>query len=97
MTKTDVKTLLIASGKRAIVGNISPAVRAIAIGIKDDQILQIKCYLDAIPNVSDYERLSDISAEILGDIDLNATEEICEYDIRPIAELDQLFGFIYVK
>jgi hypothetical protein len=97
MNKTDLKTLLIASGKRAMEGHISSAVRAIAVCIKEDRILQIKCYLDAVPNDLDYERLSDISAEILGDLDLGETEEICEYDTRPVADLDQLMGFIYVK
>jgi hypothetical protein len=98
MNKTDLETLLIASGKRAVLGNISSSVRAIAVGIRDEKVLQLRCYLGAVPNDSDYERLSNISAEILADLDfLGKTEEICEYDIRPVAKLDQLFDFIYVK
>ncbi|MEN0056667.1 MAG: hypothetical protein AAGC65_23515 [Mucilaginibacter sp.] len=97
MNDIDLKELLIESGKRAVEGNISPNFRAIAVGIKQNQTILIKCYLSTVPSNLDYELINDISGEILADTGLDNTEEVCEFTAKSISELDSLYGFIYIK
>ncbi|MCC8427259.1 hypothetical protein [Mucilaginibacter sp. UR6-11] len=97
MKKNDLKKMLEISGKRAVLGNILPTFRAIAVGIKEPHTLFIKCYLDTPPRNKEYETLSDISAEIIADIDFDQVEEVCEYTTKPLSKLDSFDGFIYVK
>jgi hypothetical protein len=88
MENRDIKILLEASGKRAVVGDINPFIRAISAKFDGESLLVIKAYLGRVPNEEDYETLSDITAEILSDLEFERVIEECEFSLRPLQDLD---------
>jgi hypothetical protein len=87
---------LLISAQRALLGAIYPEIRAIAVGFDGSKELTIKMYLDRMPNEMDYEELSDISAQILGDVEFTKVEELCEYHEGKIS-LGNLDFFVYMR
>jgi hypothetical protein len=84
------------SAQRAILGEIYAEIRAIAVGF-DSKKLTIICYLDRMPIEDDYENLSNISGQILADIDFETVEEKCVFSKDLLSELDSLDSFIYAR
>lgn len=84
------------SAQRAILGEIYVEIRAIAIGFESKK-LTIICYLDRMPINDDYESLSNISGQILADIDFETVEEKCVFSNEPFSNLDRLESFIYAR
>jgi hypothetical protein len=97
MDYIQLRSRVLLSAQKALLGAIYPEIRAIAIGFDDLERLTIKMFLDRIPNDDDYEALSDISGEILGDIEFNSVEELCEYTIEKPIPLNGLDAFVYSR
>ena len=97
MTDVEIRVQLLVAAQRALLGAIYPDIRAIAVGFDGLRKLTIKMYLDRPPTESDYDELSAISGEILGDIDFASVEEICEYNVDPKYQLDGLDRFVYSR
>lgn len=90
---------VVESAHRAIIGNVKPNVRAIAIGYSHNH-LTLKCYLDSTPTEQDRETLGDIAGEIASDFppaQIPAITERCEFSDKPISKLDKLDTFIYLR
>lgn len=90
---------VVESAHRAIIGNVKPNVRAIAIGYSHNH-LTLKCYLDSTTTEQDRETLSDIAGEIASDFppaQIPAITGLCEFSNEPISKLDKLHTFIYLR
>jgi hypothetical protein len=96
MNNIELRNRLLLSTQRALLGKIYPSIRAIAIGFNELDNLIIKMYLDKSPNEDDYEELSDITGEILADIEFNNVKELCEYSESKI-DLGGLDAFVYMR
>ena len=89
--------MLLLSAQRALLGEIYPDIRAIAVGFDGLNKLTIKMFLDREPDENDYEELSSISGEILGDIEFRRVEELCEYNSEKPIKLLGLDSFVYIR
>jgi len=96
MTSKKLKESFVNSAKRALLGNTTSSIRAIAIGTDGIKLI-VKCYTNRIPTEDDYELLSDISGEIIGDYYYDKLEKICEYSTKPISELEHMDDMVLVE
>ncbi|WP_065219106.1 MULTISPECIES: hypothetical protein [Butyricimonas] len=83
---------IIDSARRAVKGNATPNVRAIAMSYTNNQLI-LKCYLDFLPTEQDREMLSDMSGEIISDFSsdkIPKVKEECIFSEQPLSELDCL-------
>jgi hypothetical protein len=97
MNNIEIGKQLLISSQRALLGAIYPEIRAIAIGFDGLKKLTIKMFLDRAPKEDDYDTLSDISGEILADMDFKEVDEICEFNTEKPIPLNGLHTFIYVR
>lgn len=85
---------------RALIGEIYPAIRAIALSLADDRTLFICYYLDRQPTEFDWESLevvaTNISASIGQDKILHIEVE-CKFSSDPIGNLECFEGFAYCR
>jgi hypothetical protein len=85
----------------ALLGEIYPAIRAIAVAFSDSRVLKVRAYLDREPTEDDHENMSCVLAEIFANTSSNdeivaATEE-CVFSEQRIGQLDPLDGFVYAR
>lgn len=82
----------------ALVGEIYPAIRAIAVGFSASRALTVRMYLDREPTPNDKENLSIIMTEVFSNTqsndDITSYTEQCVYSNEPMGELDSLDGFV---
>ena len=93
----ELKIRLKLSTQRALLGNIYPNIRAIAVGYDGIKMLKIASYLDRIPEMEDYDGISDIAGEIMGDIEFVEVDEKCVFTTEPISKLDHLDFWAYIR
>src|SRR4051794_19206127 len=85
----------------ALLGEIYPAIRAIAVGFSTSRVLTLRAYLDREPTVDDHENMSCVLTEIFARTSSNdeitaATEE-CVFSEQLLGKLDPLDGFVYAR
>ena len=83
---------------RALLGEIYPSIRCIAIKYTEEKVLFIRYYLDRTPTDMDYESIEIVSTNISSEIGLDLIKEIeidCQSSSSPIRKIDPLDGFIY--
>jgi hypothetical protein len=85
---------------RALLGEIYPSIRAIAIALSEDKILTIRYYVDGTPTEMDRDSMEIVATNISASISLDAIAHIeldCQHAISPIGTLSPLDGFIYCR
>ncbi|WP_378993897.1 colicin [Paraherbaspirillum soli] len=85
---------------RALLGEIYPSIRAVAIALSDNRILTIRYYLDRIPLDMDHESIEVVATNISASISLDMIAHIevdCQYSSSSFGALDCLDGFIYCR
>jgi hypothetical protein len=85
---------------RALIGEIYPALRAVATSLSDDRTLRIVYYLDRSPTKFDWESLEVVATNIsasIGREEISHVDLGCEFLLGPIGHLDCLDGFIYCR
>jgi hypothetical protein len=86
---------------QALLGEIYPNIRAIAVSFSPDKCLRIRYYLDREPTEFDWESLSCVLTTILSNAsnndEIRTVIEECEFSTVPQAELDGLDGFVYAR
>jgi hypothetical protein len=87
--------------QEALIAEIYPQIRAIAVGFSSDRKLTIRYYLDRAPIDFDYESLGMVVSEILSKTssadDISAVTEECVFSKDSQADLDRLDGFLYAR
>jgi hypothetical protein len=97
MNQNDIRVRLLLSMQRALLGMIYPSVRAIAVGFDQLKKLKVIYYLDREPVEDDYESISELTTEVIADIDFQEVEELCIYSQDPISKLDGLNSWVYIR
>ena len=97
MDYIDTRRKVLLSTQRALLGMIYPDIRAIAVGFEENKKLKLIYYLDREPNIDDYDNLSDVAGEILGDINFSEVEEICVFTKEDISNLNNLDSWVYIR
>ena len=94
-----LRTEVLLSAQKALLGMIYPEVRAIAIGYLE-KTLKLLYYLEREPNESDYEILEEVTSEIIADFPsetFDHIEEICLFSEKRMNDLENLNGWIYIR
>ena len=85
----------------ALVGEIYPAIRAIAVGFSESRALTTRFYFDRKPTEDDRENMSCVLTVIFSNTSSNdeITESIEEFVFSdlPLSRLDPLDGFVYAR
>lgn len=76
---------------------IYPSIRGIAIGFDGLKRLEVICYLDRKPNDEDYANISEVTSEVLADIEFESVREHCQYSEDPVFKLNSLDFWIYLR
>jgi hypothetical protein len=97
MSTIEIRRDILLSMQRALLGMVYPSIRAIAVGFYELVNLKIIFYLDREPNETDYEIISEVATEVCADINFMGVEEICVFSTEPIAKLDSLIAWVYVR
>ncbi|WP_440093848.1 colicin [Pseudomonas syringae] len=85
---------------RALIGEIYPAIRAIALSLTDDRTLLIRYYLDREPIDFDWESLEVITTNISASIGQEKILLInleCKFGQDSIGSLERFGGFVYCR
>jgi hypothetical protein len=85
------------SVQRALLGNIYPSIRAIAVGYEGEEKFKIIYYLDRQPNDEDFESISDVTGKVRGDINFSEVEKLCIFTSELVSKLDNLVSWVYIK
>ncbi len=87
--------------QHALVGEVYPEIRAIAVGFSDSRALTIRAYLDREPTDEDRESLSCIVTEIFANTsssdEIRSVSEECVFATTPFEKLDALDGLVYAR
>ena len=97
MEKIEIRTKLLLSIQRALLGMIYPSIRAIAVEFLRLEELKVIVYLDREPIEFDYDNLSDITGEILADMEFKKVEEICLFSKATKLELKDEAIWVYMR
>ncbi|WLG47188.1 colicin [Pseudomonas sp. FP1740] len=85
---------------RALIGEIYPAIRAIALSLADDRTLLICYYLARQPTDFDWESLEVVATNISASIGQEKILRIdleCKFESDSIGRLECLGGFVYCR
>ena len=85
---------------RALLGEIYPSIRAIAVRFDPDRCLLIRYYLDREPSAIDQESLEVIATNVSALAGRELIEHIevdSQFNCATFAVLDALDGFIYCR
>lgn len=85
---------------RALLGEIYPALRAIAISFSDNKELVVCYYLDRNPIEMDYESVETVATNISASVGLDLIKNIeikCEFVVESLGKIDCLDGFVYCR
>lgn len=85
----------------ALIGQIYPSIRAIALGFNNKRELRVKMYLDREPTDYDEENLEVILTEVLANTSSNEEIPSIETEIlfsdSAMYELDVMDGLVYAR
>lgn len=99
MMMNNLPDWLILSLWRSLLGEIYPAIRAIAASF-DGKTLLIRYYLDREPSEFDVDSIGVLSTNISASVGPALIEVIsveCVCAIRPLKDLEPLSGFLYCR
>jgi hypothetical protein len=86
---------------RCLLGEIYPAIRCVAVGLRDDALL-LRYYLDRHPTDGDRESIEVVATNIwaAGSVEEAGASRLdveCVFSDAPIGKLDFMGGFIYAR
>lgn len=85
---------------RALLGEIYPSIRAIAIAQSTNHVLTIRYYLDREPIDLDYESIEVLATNVSAAVGRDVIKHIdvdCQFAAAPVGALEVLDGFIYCR
>lgn len=87
---------------RCLLGEVYPAIRAVAVGL-DDDVLMLRYYLERQPTVGDNESIEIVALNIDSSNSIKSTLGVSRFDVEcvysdaPIGKLDWLGGWAYAR
>lgn len=98
---TKLPDLLVACFRIALLGEIYPNIRAIAVGYHDSGFVLIRYYLDRRPTDFDFESLEVVATNLdaLGGKEqaFNKIDIQCVHAVSAKRDLDSMSGFVYFR
>ena len=94
---TEFRSNLFLAAQKALLGEVTPNIRAVAVGFIGKRQLQIIYYLENEPTDDDWESINLVTSEILSDFIFEEEESKCIHTTKPLNELDSLSGFVYMR
>lgn len=91
---------LVACVCRALIGEIHPSIRVIAILFEDNKNLVIRCYLERAVDDSDWKNLEIVATNISSAIGVEQIAHIdpeCKFDPNTLGKPNCLDGFMYAR
>ena len=86
---------------KALIGEIYPAIRAVAVSFSGMGELAVRYYLDREPIALDYESLAVVITHILANsssnCEIKSVKEECLFSNQPLGLLDPMDGFVYMR
>ena len=86
---------------KALLGEIYPSIRAIAVGFNEERLLTLRYYLDREVEESDYENIDEVITNILANTssndDIKEVKDEIFFNLAPFKDLEPLNGFIYMR
>ncbi|MCO6180927.1 colicin [Ciceribacter sp. RN22] len=87
--------------QEALITEIYPQIRAIAVKYSEGHEITVRYYLDREPTEFDYDSISMVVAELLSKTssskDISAVAEECIFSQCRQADLERLDGFVYAR
>lgn len=98
--KNTLPDWLVYGMSKALIGEIYPAIRAIAIRFDESRTMLIRYYLDRAPLEMDDDSIEMVildfenyfTPDMITKIDIE-----CQFSLLPISKLDSLNGFVYAR
>jgi hypothetical protein len=85
----------------ALISEVYPQIRAIAVAYSETGELTVRYYLDRIPSDFDYESLSMVVSEVLSNTssssEIVAVIEECVYSDQRMSDIDRLDGLVFAR
>lgn len=85
---------------RALLGEVYPEIRAIAVNLSEEKILTIRYYLDREPIEDDAESIETLETEIsamTGRDEVAQSKLECVYSDLPLGKIDVLGELVYAR
>ncbi|TGM99606.1 hypothetical protein [Leptospira dzoumogneensis] len=97
MHDSDLRINLLLSLQRALLGMVYHSIRAIIVEYEGLQFLRVTAYLDREPEDSDYENLSEVTSNVLADLNFQKVEEVCLYFADSLSNIKNKGIWIYER
>jgi hypothetical protein len=98
ISENDLRVRVCLSMQRALLGSITPNIRAISVAWDQLKSFSIRVYYDTHPTEDDLEQMEIVASEVLADIPFERMLPIeAIYDIRPQQELENLMVMVYSR
>ncbi len=85
----------------ALISEVYPQIRAIAVAYSETKELTVRYYLDRSPSDFDYESLSMVVSEVLSNTtsasEISSVTEECVYSYQRMADIDRLDGLVFAR
>lgn len=85
----------------ALISEVYPQIRAIAVAYSDTNELTVRYYLDRSPSDFDYESLSMVVSAVLSNTssgsEIVAVAEECIYSDQRMSDIDRLDGLVFAR
>jgi hypothetical protein len=91
---------LISCFRVALLGEIYPQIRAIAISYSKDKELMLRYYLDRNPTEFDNESIEVVATNLDATIPAGSLTKLdveCVYSTKSLRDIDPLDGFVYSR
>lgn len=83
----------------ALITEVYPEIRAIAVGYSETHELTVRYYLDRDPTEYDFDSLHMVVGEVLSNTSqaeqITSVVEECVYSSKKMAKIDRLDGLVY--
>ncbi|WP_413208504.1 hypothetical protein [Rhodospirillum sp. A1_3_36] len=101
MLKRALPDWLCLSFQSALISEVYPQIRAIAVAFSETNELKVRYYLDRNPSDFDYESLSMVVSEVLSntssDSEIVSVAEECIYSNQRMSDIDRLDGLVFAR
>lgn len=85
----------------ALISEVYPQLRAVAVAFSQANELTVRFYLDRTPTDFDYESLSMVVSEVLSNTssssEIAAVTEECVYSDQRLSDIDRLDGLVFAR